>query len=982
VTLTTFVRAGWLTSACAALLLGGSLRTAFEDLGGSPRFLLGGLSAISVGAGLGLLLGGRDRRWVPLLSLALVLGLVYGATTFGEPGALAAGLALGFGASRLRVGSGWRPMDAIAFALAAPMGWLVPPLALLALGVAVLRLRGAPSSHSTPVPATPAGSSAAVISLGICAFSGTGALVAARGTLDPTPLGLVGPVAAAMLVAAGASTVRLRPGLAAALGLATAPATLVVLAAVPHRADVWLLPLAGAEDPRAIALAMLAATTLPAATLGGLAWRSLGPRVRARGLALLALGAGGLLGVDAGPDLRDQLLLATTGLAVLLVVAAPSWGDKGLSVLGLAAAAGVVLVPLPWPEVELTRGQIYLLRTSEAPGQEELLVSSLQAAVGGWGPDGSKLVETADGRFARVLIDGLDHRPDSRSYKAARLAGHLGPTLSRRRAHAAVLGEALGGTTAALVIQEVEQTDVVVANRDLILALHESDEAMTAAYLHPSVRLVPEANELYLRQTSELDILIELASTTWSDAHQGLPGARQLRRRRDALAEGGVYVLTLPLSWMTEPELRGLLSEADSVFAEVRLLLPPEGADHLLLAAWSGPVDVQWEQVVRSAELGRVELLELSILSPLDLADRALVDSDGVRALASSGGSAPRWHLTPVVFQRPVLLASLLSEHVVEPTFYAGLDPEVEAALAARAETNRCLLRVLSSSTTGDVPGLFEGGRCLDERALDPLIEPYLTRAREAIEQGQREGPNSLAWRTCLTQTRAALWMHPRSAEALALAGRCGLVVDRRRAKEDFEAALVLDPDHLDALLGLAQLQFAREQIDEALETLAHAVQVHPLVWRPHHHLGALLMELGRNDEALVELDKARGLAGDESTLPSSALAELYLQLGRPNDAIFYAKSAAQRTPSAKNLDLLGRSYLGVDQLSAAEREYRRAVLKDPDYWQAHTGLALARAGQGDLEGAISSLERALELDPGNGRTRQLLEDYRARSTP
>ena len=48
--------------------------------------------------------------------------------------------------------------------------------------------------------------------------------------------------------------------------------------------------------------------------------------------------------------------------------------------------------------------------------------------------------------------------------------------------------------------------------------------------------------------------------------------------------------------------------------------------------------------------------------------------------------------------------------------------------------------------------------------------------------------------------------------------------------------------------------------------------------------------------------------------------------------------------------------------------------------WHAHTKLVLAQEAEGDLEGAIASLQRALDLKPGDEQALERLRALRARA--
>ena len=941
------------------LALGASVALVCAGIGLSRAFAPSSprLSKAAAWAGLALLLAADHLGSAPAVALAL---LVFGACA-------------GLSGRALR-----SPALAVLGGVGLVAGFTVP---LLGFGLPLVAwtLLDLRPDEDLDRPALRAGALVPALVAGGGAFLVFGSWTAARGALDPTAAGLLATLAAGSLGATLASLLpygdRRWPD-PLALG-AAALLVLAVVAALPHRSAVHVLPLAGAEDPRLAIALLMSLVGVPGGLVLGVAARRVHDAGASQTLAWLSIAGGALLGVHAGPGFRDQALGLACLAGLALVLVARQWLAKAAGPLVWAGAAAVVLAPLPWPEQELLHSRAYQLRTTDAPQVEADVRGRLAVAAGGWGPAGTVAVETRGDRLDRLVVDGFVTAPTGRAENAARMAGHLGPALSAASTSALVLGDTLGSATPGLVLQGVETITVAVPDPAGLRALDAVDPERTAPFLHPSVRLVAGPGERVLEQADSVDVLVEIVHTPWRDAVQGLPGRRGLERRHDALSSGGVYLLVVPLSWMTAAELEATLGAFTEAFPEARAFRPPDGADQLLLAGWSEAGVASWDRVVQATTLGLEELLLLDIRSPLALADRALVGHAGLAALGEGAPTHRAWHLGSALHQRPQLHITLLKGRVEGGDWLLGLDEDTAEELELRAETNRCWIEVLESASTGDYPSIFEGGRCLDRRNLDPLVEPHLERARAALEQATLEGPGSLRWRDCIAHVSTVTLLHPTSAEAWAISGRCRMVVDRTHAKEDFERALEYDAMHLDALLGLSQAQVKGGELAAAETTLRKATQYHNLEWRPHYYLGALLMDLGRYDEAEDELARAKTYAKDQSSLPMSALAHVYLLQGRPNDAIFWAEAAVDREATARNLDMLGRTWLELDQLQAAERNFRKAILEDPNYWPAHAGLGRARARQGDYADAIASFERVLEFEPRNPDALAALEQAR-----
>ncbi|MBK7755388.1 MAG: tetratricopeptide repeat protein [Deltaproteobacteria bacterium] len=622
----------------------------------------------------------------------------------------------------------------------------------------------------------------------------------------------------------------------------------------------------------------------------------------------------------------------------------------------------------------------------------------LTAEAGGFGPNGATLVWSRRGALAVSVIDGAEVPAEGREADVERLVAALGAGLTLSLDHAVVLGETRGLTVAGLNRQGVAQITVAVPDPDSLRARAALDPALAEAMLSPNVQLHHQPTELLLREAPKAELIIELSRLPWRDAAQGLPSDRQLRLRRSRLSADGVYALVVPITWMDEASLAGLALAFAETFPQAMAFMPSTGADHLVLVGFASPRLTPWPRLVQAVALGGDELAAVQVRSAVELADRALTDAAGLRALGQRGARPSPYALPAGLNRRPRMLLPLFVGRIITPETWLDLsaEPQRKDELAARAEGTRRLLELLDDASRGDMEDVFEQSRALLDapggaRALDPLVAPMLARAREALAQGVAEGPQSRAWSRCLSEVESARLLNPRAAEAFTLAGRCRLATgDNRRAAEEFEGALALDPADLDALLGIAQVHASRGALNEAEARLREATRTNPRAWRSWYHLGALMLDLGRLDDADRALSQARALAGETSGLPAGAMADLALQRGDPNAALVHAERAVSLQPVAKHLHLRALCYLELGQESQAERDLRAAIYEDPDWWPAHGDLGRVFAARGEYAQAIDAFKRALTLKPDNAPAaqnlrlaeRRLAEERRATTPP
>lgn len=131
---------------------------------------------------------------------------------------------------------------------------------------------------------------------------------------------------------------------------------------------------------------------------------------------------------------------------------------------------------------------------------------------------------------------------------------------------------------------------------------------------------------------------------------------------------------------------------------------------------------------------------------------------------------------------------------------------------------------------------------------------------------------------------------------------------------------------------------------------------------------GHALQEQGAHEEALRRYREA--LVEDEEYAPTHvALAGVYLQLGREDDAVRHLERAAELAPDSNFVHRqLGQLYLKRDDFEAGVASLRRAKEAAPQDQETRRwlGAAYLFRSYADAENAVKELETAAELDPGD----------------
>jgi tetratricopeptide (TPR) repeat protein len=196
--------------------------------------------------------------------------------------------------------------------------------------------------------------------------------------------------------------------------------------------------------------------------------------------------------------------------------------------------------------------------------------------------------------------------------------------------------------------------------------------------------------------------------------------------------------------------------------------------------------------------------------------------------------------------------------------------------------------------------------------------EEYDERAHQLYNEGNYDD--------ALSTLREGLALYPNATELHVGVGYARVARDEFAwARRSFEEALVLDPDHEDALAGLGETLLKFGQTSGALKSFHR------------------ILELGYQDDIELMLQVGRALFRD----------------GLMEEAKEYFDTAVQQVPdNAEAVAMVGYTEHRLGRDDAAIATLRRALQLDPEYVEARIYLGNVLYDRGEYEAALYHLDR------------------------
>ena len=234
------------------------------------------------------------------------------------------------------------------------------------------------------------------------------------------------------------------------------------------------------------------------------------------------------------------------------------------------------------------------------------------------------------------------------------------------------------------------------------------------------------------------------------------------------------------------------------------------------------------------------------------------------------------------------------------------------------------------------------------------------------LQQGDQAYAQKEYDRALLLYEKAAE-KNPLRAEPLFGKARTLEELDRKgEAVHAWNSCLKIAPEDAEVYRRLGDLLFELGSLDNAIRNYQESVRFAPEDSETHFRLGSLLESREDFSQALESYRKALEV---DTTRDDFAEA-----VERTEKKVLIAdEERRQRTALSEEQIRLGAAFLVTGEFLEAEAHFLRALDLIPEGEDAFLGLAEARIGKGDIEGARETYLRLLEVTPQSAKARAAL---------
>jgi tetratricopeptide (TPR) repeat protein len=236
--------------------------------------------------------------------------------------------------------------------------------------------------------------------------------------------------------------------------------------------------------------------------------------------------------------------------------------------------------------------------------------------------------------------------------------------------------------------------------------------------------------------------------------------------------------------------------------------------------------------------------------------------------------------------------------------------------------------------------------------------QQIIEHAQAAIDHGDVASAE-LALENQVARTPASAVAQQRLGAVYLLEGRLG------DAKNCFSRALKLDPDYVDAVIGLGQVETQEGDPVSARKRFETAIEIDPHRTQAHFALGGVLQIMGQTDSALAEYFRALECEPNLAEA-SRCIAAIQLNRNQPEQALSRLDRVLEMTAADGEARFLrGRAQLALGHSEAAIADFQNAIRGLPGRADIYYHLALAFEVHHKPAEALRAAREAMRLAPG-----------------
>jgi tetratricopeptide (TPR) repeat protein len=271
-----------------------------------------------------------------------------------------------------------------------------------------------------------------------------------------------------------------------------------------------------------------------------------------------------------------------------------------------------------------------------------------------------------------------------------------------------------------------------------------------------------------------------------------------------------------------------------------------------------------------------------------------------------------------------------------------------------------CATIVLCFGLTRQQLGYWKDSETLFRHALEVTENNYFTRdglGKALSLKGQTD--------EAISQFEEAIRLKPDFVEAHYNLGTAFLKNEQiDEAISQFHEVIRLKPNFTEAHYVLGTALGRKGQTDEAISQFQEAIRLKPDFVEAHYNLGTAFLKKGQTDEAISQFQEAIRLKSDFVEAHYN-LATAFLKKDQIDEAISQFQEVIRLKPGFVEAHyVLGTALGRKGQTDEAVEEYRKAIQLKPDYAEARGNLANVLAAQGKFDEAVKAYQQTLELVP------------------